>query len=601
MLYYLLQVILFQTLFLWVYDAFLKRETFFNYNRFYLLFTSVLAFALPFIKFPALKPLTVNNGVIQLPEVFIGSPLPNASKVATLQNTEVLTAQSQTPIWQYIIGIGIALALLFFIFKLLKIQWLKQHNPNRWKGNVLMVKLLKSTAAFSFFNTIFIGEQIAESQKQSIYKHELIHIKEKHSIDLMYFEILRVIMWFNPLVYMYQNRIKTLHEYIADAKVAKQLGKSQYYLNLLNEIFETQNCSFTNSFYKSSLIKKRIVMLQKSKSKRQQLAKYALLLPLIFAMLIYTSTEVSAQQKIITNTNQLQDVSDDELIAKYIKEIEALDNTKDGFKKAMGFIGLEKNRDLYIEPREDYLKNKAYFIYLFKEAKERRIKEGTYTKAYEESNKKLLSKFKPYKDYVAWKQTEEAKRHWEEGTNWRDLRLFVNDINNLTATESKRLKAMRALIKTNSNYRKVVYTDGTTTIIEESKIFKDNSADNTETEEVPFAVIDQVPSTKTCNSEFTTQKDLKKCVSDMVTKHVATNFDINIKNAFTKTKTARVFVAFKIDKQGKVIEVKARGPHKALEAEAIRVINTLPQFIPGKQKGKAVVVPYSLPIALSSK
>jgi beta-lactamase regulating signal transducer with metallopeptidase domain len=78
---------------------------------------------------------------------------------------------------------------------------------------------------------------------------------------------MRIVAWFNPLVYVYQNRISEVHEYIADAEVAKTHKKEQYQL-LLTQVFKTQYISFINPFFKSSLIKKRIVMLQKSKSKK---------------------------------------------------------------------------------------------------------------------------------------------------------------------------------------------------------------------------------------------------------------------------------------------------------------------------------------------
>jgi hypothetical protein len=83
-----------------------------------------------------------------------------------------------------------------------------------------------------------------------------------------------------------------LHEFIADAKAVKQNGKAEYYQRLLHQIFDTKTLSFTNTFFKKSLIKQRITMLQKSNSNRKNLLKYMLLVPLVFAMLVYTSTEV---------------------------------------------------------------------------------------------------------------------------------------------------------------------------------------------------------------------------------------------------------------------------------------------------------------------
>ena len=84
-------------------------------------------------------------------------------------------------------------------------------------------------------------------------------------------------------------------------------------------------------------------------------------------------------------------------------------------------------------------------------------------------------------------------------------------------------------------------------------------------------------------------------MTSFVNKHVNTNFNLNVTEGMAPGKK-RIFVQFKIDTIGYVKDVKARGPSKILEEEAIRVVNTLPQFVPGKQKGKVVTVPYSLPI-----
>src|SRR5690606_17705148 len=119
---------------------------------------------------------------------------------------------------------------------------------------------------------------------------ELVHIKQRHSLDLLFFELMRLIGWFNPMVYIYQNRISALHEFIADAQPIKTHKKEQYQL-LLSQVFRTQNISFINQFHRSSLIKKRRVMLTKAKSKQILKLKYLVLAPVIVAMLVYSSCQ----------------------------------------------------------------------------------------------------------------------------------------------------------------------------------------------------------------------------------------------------------------------------------------------------------------------
>src|SRR5690606_23822223 len=180
---------------------------------------------------------------------------------------------------------------LLFVFKLIKVVRLLLENPKTKWGDLLIVNVLKSNMAFSFFSYVFLGEHLNEKEKATILAHETVHVREKHTFDLLFFEMLRILFWFNPFVYMYQNRIMTLHEFIADQHAIKQHDKTQYYQNLLAQVFATQKISFINPFFKQSLIKKRIVMLQKSKSKQIHLLKYALLLPIVVGMLIYTSCD----------------------------------------------------------------------------------------------------------------------------------------------------------------------------------------------------------------------------------------------------------------------------------------------------------------------
>ncbi|NQX84564.1 MAG: M56 family metallopeptidase [Flavobacteriaceae bacterium] len=145
--------------------------------------------------------------------------------------------------------------------------------------------LKNSTAAFSFFNYVFIGENLEE--KDIVLRHELVHVRQKHSLDLLFFEILRVLFWYNPLIYIYQSKLRVLREYIADKETLKTQNKANYYQNLLTQIFDTKQVSFINTFSQKSLIKKRIVMLQKSKSNKLNLTKYLVLLPLLFLIVAY--------------------------------------------------------------------------------------------------------------------------------------------------------------------------------------------------------------------------------------------------------------------------------------------------------------------------
>lgn len=601
MLYVLLQIVAFQTLFLLVYDLFLKRETFFNYNRAYLLITTVLAVVLPFIKLPKLKAMTIKDAVIQLPEVFIGSPLPTANDIFISAQAGIILEQPTTPLWQNILICGALIALLLFSFKLIKLYKIKHCNPKRWRGNILVVSLIKSTAAFSFFNTIFIGERISETDKPTVFRHELVHIKEWHTLDLLLFELLRIVLWFNPLVYLYQNRIKELHEYIADEKSVKQHGKSMYYQNLLNQIFDVNTVSFTNTFFKKSLIKKRIAMLQKSKSRQSHLFKYALIVPIVFCMLIYTSTEVRAQEKVDSTTQVSQEPSDAQLIKKYIKELEQMEKAGASLTQFYKYAFNTENSYKYTMSRAEFLKTKALLRYISNKGIARKSEDGTLTQQDFNKAENLKSVgHKTYSDYRKWLKTQEAKDLWEASVKPGEIKLFIEDIGNKTDEEQKRYDASMRHIQKNENFSKFIFTDGSSVMVL-TDVTVETEIEEVQSVEVPFSVIEEVPTLTECK-DLSTNSERKKCMSDFVASFVNKRFNINLADSLNLSSgRKRIFVSFKINKEGFVSDVNARGPHPGLETEAKRVINLLPQFIPGRQKGIAVTVPYALPIVFQVK
>lgn len=456
MVHYIIQTVAFQLFFLLVYDLFLKKETFFNWNRFYLLFTAVLSVVLPFIKIESLKNVVPPEYIITLPEVILGQPVSQENPVIQL---DAIILNSSISYGAIIFYSGLILAAVVFLFKLGKILRLIFINPKTPYGKLTLIRLLHTNATFSFFRYVFLGELLKREDQEVVLKHEFVHANQWHSLDLLFFEILRILFWFNPLVYMYQNRITTLHEFIADAEAVKHENKLNYYQNLLAQVFETRNISFINPFFKQSLIKKRIIMLQKSKSKQIHLFKYALLIPMVLGMLVYSSCN--------TQEDKIQD-----------NELSLVDRI-------------------------------------------------------------------------------------------HELKYAIETKGEITSEEEK-----QAMISLTETLNKTKYK---------------NSG------EVPFGVIDKVPSYADCES-FSNNDDRKKCVGRYIAKHVNERFNTKLAETLGLTGKQRINVIFKINKQGDIIDVRSRAPHSELEAEAIRVIKTLPKMTPGEHNGKKVTVPYSLPI-----
>jgi protein TonB len=114
-------------------------------------------------------------------------------------------------------------------------------------------------------------------------------------------------------------------------------------------------------------------------------------------------------------------------------------------------------------------------------------------------------------------------------------------------------------------------------------------------EDVPFAIIEDVPVYPGCKGN---KDELRACLQDNITKHVNRKFNSELASDLGLSPgVKRIFVMFKIDKNGNITDVQARAPHVRLQEEAIRVVELLPKMTPGKQRGRPVGVKYSLPIA----
>lgn len=605
MLHYILQVVTFQLLFLIIYDVCLKKETFFNLNRVYLLLTAVLSIVIPFIKIDRIKTVIAEDFVINLPEVIIGNASERVSAIdpQIAMQAGINIQPEPMSVLNILLISGMCITTTLLLSKFINLFWLMSKNPKRWKGNLVIVSLRNSTKAFSFFHYVFLGALLNAEEKSTILDHETVHVQHKHSWDLLFFELMKILLWFNPLIYMYQIRIAAQHEFIADAKAVKRHNRSQYYDNLLAQVFETQQFSFVNPFFKQSLIKKRILMLNRSKSKQISMLKYLLLIPSLFVMLVYTSSYAQEQETHLTETieiSELQELTDKELYNKYYAQFSAMFDSK---ADVMAYFKAHLQDDSkYILSRENVMQLKAFKSILTDRYSDGKKNQTTKTE-FEDTTYPIT-----YQDYLDYKQTQEAKLNWEGRITDGMLRL-VMDSGGMTPDQKAKLQKKMDLLEKDDFYKGilVVTSDGKT-----SMVIHDSNSDKIQTPivdvqdeirvshieesiDVPFSVIDEVPTYTFCDS-LKTNEERKTCMVEGITKHVTKKFNTKMAMELGLTGRVRIHVMFKIDKDGFVTNINARAPHPDLETEAKRVIGELPQFIPGKQKGKTVNVPYSLPI-----
>ena len=305
MLFYVLQIILIQAVFLLFYDYFLRRESFFNWNRWYLLATAILSFVLPLIKINWFEKNVITE---TLQPVIIGS-----QSIQTQLARQASSGYNHYLLIAYLAGVVIMTALL--INKLYQIiRLIKTHKIIDNSQGAKIVLLQNRREAFSFIHYIFIDEQLYQNNDLPVLQHELVHYREKHWLDLLVFEIFKILFWFNPLIWLYQKRLNAVHEFIADKQVLKQNNFGDYFHRLLQEHFDSRQISFINQFYKPSILKTRIMIQKKKTSKSQTVLRYLTSGLILTAMILIVnacnSNTTDKQPEVVTDKPVKNTVTD---------------------------------------------------------------------------------------------------------------------------------------------------------------------------------------------------------------------------------------------------------------------------------------------------
>ncbi|WP_395063784.1 M56 family metallopeptidase, partial [Flavobacterium sp.] len=284
------------TAFFLAYYFLLRKETFFSTNRWFLLTGLITSVVLPlfFIKKISIveTPKAVPNPITDTIASAVSGAVPTNKIIE--QTTEIDWLQ----IGIYVYGI-IALFLLFKVFfNLISLFKVLDNRQVIKEEKFQYIDVNENLSPFSFFNYIVFNSSLySESELQSILLHEKIHSAQKHSLDILASNLFTVLFWFNPFMYLYKKAVVQNLEYIADSKAIAQIDDKKSYQMALLKVVSYQNClPITNHFYQS-LIKKRIVMLNKNQSNKKNSWKYAVIIPALVAFVILFQVKVIAQEK----------------------------------------------------------------------------------------------------------------------------------------------------------------------------------------------------------------------------------------------------------------------------------------------------------------
>lgn len=278
MLVVILKIILCSSFFIAFYYLFLEKEKMHKFNRYYLLCSLILSYAIPFIT------ITMpSQEITTRPQLIIEA---TTQQIVSLQ-TQQTAFNWLNLLWVVYGGISIFLLtrslLAFYAIKKIRGKKITYQNCN-------VVLTEENISPFSFWNTVYLGKNYVKDDgiDPRIFLHEKSHIEQKHSFDLMLIDFFKIFTWFNPALFFYKRAAITNHEFLADEAVLKYKFNIKEYQNLiLDEIINRQNLHLTHSFNFINT-KKRFIMMNTKKTKFDLFKKTAGVATLIACVALFS-------------------------------------------------------------------------------------------------------------------------------------------------------------------------------------------------------------------------------------------------------------------------------------------------------------------------
>ncbi|UPZ14635.1 M56 family metallopeptidase [Flavobacterium humidisoli] len=265
----------------------LRKETFFNSNRWFLLSGLIVSVILPLLTYT--KVIWIDAA-------------PNFD--TSIQTTLISNSDSESVEfnWNYIIlglyGIGLFVFLSKLAIDFYSLNSIIKGKKIKQQADFKFVDINENITPFSYFEYIVYNSSLyTASELESILEHEKVHSDQNHTFDVLISRIFSIIFWFNPIIWLYKKAITQNLEFIADSEASKKLSDKKAYQYTLLKITTHENCvAITNHFYQS-LIKKRIVMLNKNQSKKSNAWKYYTVIPALAAFVFLFQVEVVAKER----------------------------------------------------------------------------------------------------------------------------------------------------------------------------------------------------------------------------------------------------------------------------------------------------------------
>ena len=282
---YLLKSMILSGIFFGYYTLFLKNTIYHAYNRFYLLASMALSLVIPCFH---LSMFTISEEALP------------AAQVLTYLSTVAQGPVAQPSIAWEIVAMGVisGLFVAYLAYSILRIYLLKLKNPVTQMGDFDFIETELEEAPFSFFNNLFWKKSISieDESGRKILQHELSHIRQNHSLDRLFSQMICAIFWMNPLNWIMQKELQNIHEFIADRDAVGAGEVDAFAKMLLQTYYGNHFLNPSHSFYYSS-IKRRIIMLTTSNTPKYAYLRKVAVLPMLAITLVLFSVQLKGQEK----------------------------------------------------------------------------------------------------------------------------------------------------------------------------------------------------------------------------------------------------------------------------------------------------------------
>ena len=542
-LIYDLKVAVLVAVFYMFYRLLLSRETYHRVNRAVLLGTAIASFILPLCVITLHKTVVVSGG----------SGLVTLDGLGTVE-----MAEPQTPFWQTVAVVvffaGMAATLGFTLYNIFQVWRLISRSEHHQQPDGTVVCVAdREVSPFSWMHYIVLSPSDYEAQDASVLAHERGHISLHHSLDVVLVDTLTALQWFNPAMWMLRQDLRAIHEYEADAAVLSQgINMRQYQYLLIQKAVAACGYSVANGITHSTLKNRINMMLTNKKTNRASWLKLLAMLPIVGTALalnaetvndyVYEDTQEQPQKKVVKKGKKNAEVKVND------KTIEVKEAKAEETPQAVSEPKLIIDGKVAAEPQQEIIKMSE----VLGDREPLLVIDGKVTKP------EQLNAINPKEiDNVSVIKNEDVLKEYAKHFNADTSNgiIFIN-------TKEYVKNGKKEIVSVNVKAKEPA-----------EEIDTDNDA---------FNVVEQMPQFPGGEIE------LMKFLSE----------NVKYPEAAEETGTqGRVIVQFIVEADGSITNVKVlKNVSDEIDAEAVRVINAMPKWKPGMQKGQPVRVKYTIPV-----